>query len=41
MNVHEQFKATVAARRAERRREWAQKAEDRSARYFEKLCGER
>lgn len=29
-------KATVAARRAERRREWAQKAEVRSARYFEK-----
>lgn len=29
-------KATVAARRAERRREWEQKAEDRSARYFEK-----
>ena len=29
-------KATVAARRAERRRDWAQKAEERSSRYFEK-----
>lgn len=29
-------KATMAARRAERRREWAQKAEERSSRYFEK-----
>lgn len=29
-------KATVAARRAERRREWAQKAEERSSRYFDK-----
>lgn len=29
-------KATVAARRAERRREWAQKADARSSMYFEK-----
>lgn len=29
-------KATVAARRAECRREWAQKAEERSSRYFDK-----
>lgn len=29
-------KATIAARRAERRREWAEKAEERSAQYFQR-----